>query len=230
MKAYFIPGLGADSRVFKNISLPENFSPIYLEWLLPESDESLETYALRMGEKIDATEPFVLIGLSFGGMIAIEISKTKPPAELVLISTIHVSNELPVLYKVAGKCRLHKLIPVKFFKRASLIKRIFTTETREDKTLLKKMIRSSDPKFIKWAINAILNWKNDVIPDHCVHIHGSSDEILPIKYTHPTHIINQGAHLMVITRAEEINRILAEELAKVIFELQRQEGTKQHKG
>ena len=99
MKAYFIPGLGADCRVFKNIKLPDSFIRINLEWIHPVEEESLESYALRMGEKIDASEPFILIGLSFGGMLAIEISKIKPPVELVLISTIHISDELPILYK-----------------------------------------------------------------------------------------------------------------------------------
>ena len=47
---YFVPGLGANSTIFKYIKLPEEqFEMHFLEWLIPASkDESISSYAKRM--------------------------------------------------------------------------------------------------------------------------------------------------------------------------------------
>ena len=212
MKAYFIPGLGADKTVFRNIESPSSVEPIYMEWIEPGKDESLASYASRLSAGIDTSEPFIIVGLSFGGMIAVEISKYYKPYKLVLISSIPGIQDLPVMYKWAGILRLQKMVPVSLFIKASRLKRFFTTETKEDKIFLQEMIRKTDPKFIKWALNAILQWDNKTLPENCIHIHGKLDGILPINYTHPTHVIPRGGHLMVMNRAREINKILEENL------------------
>ncbi|MBI1343404.1 MAG: alpha/beta hydrolase [Terrimonas sp.] len=209
MKVYFIPGLGADRRVFKHIRLPNGFDPVYLEWLVPEKKESLKHYASRLSESIDDREDFVLCGLSFGGMLASEISMYKKPALLVLISSIPVSSQLPGYYRKAAAIGLHKIIPVSFFKSAALIKRIFTTETEAEKKMLREMIREVDPAFIDWALQAILDWKKEEWPTHYIHIHGASDELLPVRYTKPTHILQKAGHLAVLNQAAGINAILS---------------------
>jgi hypothetical protein len=107
------------------------------------------------------------------------------------------------------------MIPIALMKNASVAKRLFTTETKEDKELLKTIIRESDPEFIRWSLTAVLHWRNEVAPEKLIHIHGSRDEILRMKFTKPTHIIAKAGHLMVMNRAEEINRILEQVLRAI---------------
>ncbi|MEP6749729.1 MAG: alpha/beta hydrolase [Bacteroidota bacterium] len=212
MKVYFVSGLAADSRVFKNIKLPSHCERVFLEWIDPLEKESLKNYALRLAEKIDASEPFGIIGLSMGGMITTEIAREYTPAFTILISSVPSSKQLPFYFKGVGALRLHKLVPVSFVKSASKYKRLFTTESEEDKLLLRDIIRESDSKFIYWAMDAILKWKNEDLPLSYIHIHGTKDEVLPIRFTKPTHVISKGGHLMVMNRAGEINAILNEVL------------------
>ena len=212
MKVYFISGLGADKRVFKNILVPSHCEIIHLDWIPPHKKETLTAYSLRLAKKINVDEPFSLVGLSMGGMIAAEIARNHPPAQLVIISSVPSSEQLPVYFKWAAMVNLHKLVPVTLGKSASIMKRLFTAETKEDKKVLKQIIRESDKKFIRWSVNAILNWKTIELPPSYIHIHGSRDEVLPLRYTQPTHTINKGGHLMIMNRAEEINRILQEVL------------------
>ncbi len=212
MKVYFISGLAADSRVFKHIKLPANCVPVFLEWIAPLKKESLQNYAIRLAGGIDASEPFAIIGLSMGGMITTEIARQYNPAATILISSIPGSSDLPFYFKAAGKLRLHKMVPVAAVKSAAKYKRVFTRETSEDKKMLLSIIQDSDNKFIYWAMDAILQWKSKKPSFPYIHIHGTRDEVLPMRFTQPTHIIKKGGHLMIMTRAREINLILKDAL------------------
>lgn len=210
VKVYLISGLAADYRIFKNLIFPSGIEPVYLDWITPEKDETLKNYALRLAEKIDTSEKFALMGLSMGGMIAVEIAKKFPTVKLILLSSIPVNSHLPFYFGWSRVLRLHKIIPVSWFRYGSIAKRLFTAESAEDKAILKQIIRESDPKFVKWAMDAILHWDNKDLPRDYCHIHGSRDEMLPMRFTKPTHVIPKAGHLMVMNRAEEINGLLAE--------------------
>lgn len=210
MKAYFISGLAADERVFNHIRLPSEIDMSPLRWIPHKRNEKLKEYAFRMAEAIDASQPFLLVGLSMGGMIAVEIAKIVPPVQLILISSVPTYLHFPPSFKLFHLLRLNALVPVKFLKAVSIYKRDLLNDSAEDKEVLKQVIRDSDPAFISWGIEAILGWRNIRIPSSAVHIHGSKDEILPLKYTNPTHIIKGGGHLMIMERAKDINCILTE--------------------
>ncbi len=210
MNVYFIPGLGADKRVFQHIQLPEGFSIKHINWLPPEEGESLLHYAHRLATLIPEEEPFCLVGLSFGGMLATEISKIRKPQKTILIASVQSPEELPFYFRWAAPLNLHNRIPIGWFQQASLAKRIFTTETAEDKELLRKIIQESDPAFLRWAMGAILHWKPEQAPAGKIfHIHGTGDRLLPFRNTKPTHLIKGAGHLMVMNRCSEINQTLA---------------------
>ncbi|MBS1946347.1 MAG: alpha/beta hydrolase [Bacteroidetes bacterium] len=215
MKVYFISGLGADCRVFKHIQLPENCEPVYLEWIRPMNKEPLPHYASRLAEKIDASRPFAVIGLSMGGMVACEIARKLKPAITILLSSVPDSGHLPFYFKIAGKLGLYKAVPIWLIKSTAVIKRSFAAESNTDKVLIRQIIKESDAHFIRWAIGAVLKWKSNSPPDFYIHIHGTRDEVLPIRFTKPTHVIPQAGHLMVMTHSRRINKILAEMLKGV---------------
>lgn len=210
MNVYFIPGLGADKRVFRHIQLPPGFNLQHIDWLRPEPRETLPHYAHRLADQIPGQDPWALVGLSFGGMLATEISKLLHPAKTILIASVSSPDQLPYYFRWSLKFRLHERLPIGIFKHASIAKRIFTTETSEDKELLRRIIIESDPQFLRWAMGAILNWQTEGDPPKVYHIHGTGDRLLPVKYTYPTHLIRGGGHLMVMNRAAEINCLLAE--------------------
>ncbi len=213
MKVYFISGLAADSRVFKHIRLPAHCEAVFLEWIRPSKNESLQHYSLRLAEKINANEPFSIIGLSMGGMMASEIAGRLKPVLTILISSVPSSTHLPFYFKAAGTLRLHKAVPVSLVKSASVVKRFFSAETNEDKDTLRDIIKDSDNYFIRWAMDAIVKWRKETSPSSYIHIHGTGDEVLPIRFTKPTHVIKKAGHLMVMTNAADVNRILKEVLS-----------------
>ncbi|HEX6430497.1 MAG TPA: alpha/beta hydrolase [Niastella sp.] len=214
MKVYFISGLAADKRVFRHIQLPAGCEAVYLDWISPEKEESLPSYALRLAASINREEPFALVGLSFGGMLATEIAKQYKPVVTVLISSVPVSAQLPGYFRIAGKMGLHKIVPISLLKSSAATKRFFSRELMEDKKLLWQIINESDTGLIRWSMHAILNWQNETIPHPVWHIHGTRDEVLPVRYTHPTHTIPKEGHMLVMTSPQIVNEFLAKALTE----------------
>lgn len=213
MNVYFISGIGGDSRLFKHIQLPEDFQIRHVDWITPEEKEPLADYAFRLAEQIDTRQPFILVGTSLGGILAVEIAKRFRPVATILISSVPISAQLPGYYNAARMLRLAEFVPASFVKGVSTFKRLFTRETDDDKQLIRQMIKDGDPRFIKWALGAVLEWQNTAIPQPLWHIHGTRDEVFPFRLTRPSHTIPGGGHLLVISHAAEINRILRDILA-----------------
>lgn len=212
MKAYFISGLGADKKAFQKIKLPQGYEPVFLDWIPPQKKESLSNYAQRLSSLIKSDEEFILIGLSFGGMLASEIAKLHQPLKTIIISSLATSNELPWYFKKAGSIGLHKAVPIKLLKAGSVLKNLMGVASREDKAIILNYARTADPDLVRWSIHAIVNWKQAERLPTIIHLHGSNDRLLPIKYTHPDFIIKGGGHLMIFNKAEEVNKILQQVL------------------
>ncbi len=96
MKIYCISGLGADKRAYQLLQL--NHEMVHLEWITPKKNEPLIEYCFRLGTAINTNEPFGIMGLSFGGLVAIELSKIFNPSFTILLSSIETCQELPLVF------------------------------------------------------------------------------------------------------------------------------------
>jgi hypothetical protein len=209
MKLYAISGLGADQRVFQFLKL--NHEIVTIDWIRPLTNESIENYSKRLSKVINTEESFGLIGVSFGGLIAVEISKVLKPKFTVLVSSVELRNELPFLYKLIGKTGLLKLIPSSLFiLPVPIAMWVFGTE---NKKLLASILKEADLNFYKWAINQLTIWKNTERID-CLKISGQRDKLLPAAVGSKSIVVKDGAHLMIMDKAEEVSVLINEYLAK----------------
>lgn len=200
--------MGADKKAFQKIKLPSAYEPVFLDWIPPQKNESLSNYARRFCSLIKNDDAFILIGLSFGGMLVSEIARLRRPMKAIIISSLASSTELPWYFKGAGRVGLHKAIPIKFLKAGSILKNFMGVRSKEDKVIIYNYAKSADPDLVRWSIQAIVNWNQpDRLPG-IVHLHGSNDRMLPLKYTRPDFIIKGGGHLMIFNKADEVNKIL----------------------
>src|SRR5436190_18262313 len=120
MKQIFIfSGLGADERVFKYLEFP-GCKTTFIKWAVPIENETLQEYAKRLTEQITLEKP-VLIGLSFGGIVATEVSKLIDTEKLILIASAKTFKEIPFYFRIAGKLNLHKLLPANSLKQQSVV-------------------------------------------------------------------------------------------------------------
>jgi pimeloyl-ACP methyl ester carboxylesterase len=201
---YCIGGLGTDEKIFRNLVLP-GWELKHLPWLIPNEKETLEEYASRMIAPVIEENP-ILIGVSFGGMMSIEIARLRPVKKIILISSIKTHRERPKWMGISGKLRLHKITPSKPNKFSENLanKRLGVTNEKE-RDFANSYRRSVDKDYLSWSINQIVTWKNHWQPDNIVHIHGDKDQVFPIKKIKATHIVKDGTHMMVMNRAQEVS-------------------------
>jgi hypothetical protein len=216
---YFISGLGADKRAFQKLVLPENLLIRHIEWVDNSINESLPDYCHKLCIQINTSEPFILVGLSFGGIVAVELSKIIQPEQIILISSISTAAQLPmdrVGYFFIKKLHLYKCIPSFIFKKANAITYwLFGVKKTEEKELLTQIISDTPSTFAKWAMGKILTWENNCKPENIFHIHGTADKLFPIKNIIPDVRIHNGGHFMVYSKADEISRILSNRLKTI---------------
>lgn len=201
---FCISGLGADEHAFSRLII-KNHELKVLPWLKPFKKETIAAYAGRMAELISEPSPIIL-GLSFGGMIAIEIAKQMPVEKIILISSIKTKKELPGWMRLTGKLKLHKILPVKSnrlterFDNAQL-----GVSNKEEKAMVKAYRQNADMEHIAWGVDQILKWQNTFGDARIFHIHGEYDRVFPVRNIIPTHLIKQASHIMILNRASEIS-------------------------
>ena len=211
MTIYFLSGLGANYSAFQYLEFPAGVETVFIDWLVPGKKETIQAYAKRIAEKIDSSKPFILVGLSFGGMLATEVMEFVTPQKTILISSAARRQELPAHYKLAGTLRVNKLFPAAVIKKGNaLINWMMGVSAIRDKKLVQEILAASDPVFSKWAINEIVHWKRRITPANIIRIHGNKDKVLPIINFKPHYVIKKGGHFMVANRAGEISAILAQ--------------------
>jgi pimeloyl-ACP methyl ester carboxylesterase len=210
---YLFSGLGADSRVFMNLDL-SGYNVNYIKWISPNEKEFIEDYAKRLVSQIKTSKP-TLIGLSFGGMVAIEVSKLIGYNKLIIVSSVKTRNELPSYFRIAGTLGLHKLAPLRQFKKPSkLTNWLFGVTDPQDIELLNSIMQDTDLPFFKWAVDRIVNWNNTTGRDRLYHIHGGQDRILPNRFLKSRILIEKGGHLMILNMANDVSVKLREILLK----------------
>jgi hypothetical protein len=208
--------MGVDGRLFKNLKL--NGCMIHhLKWITPIKDEPLPDYAMRLSRSINTAEPFVLIGVSFGGMCCIEIAKQLHPVKTFVISSCKKSDELPLKILFWKHLQVYKKISDKLYiKGAFLLRRRFGVVSKDQSQKFMQMLQAAPPDYFSGAVHCIMRWQNQIVPKSVVHIHGTSDRVLPFKKITCDFTIEGGTHFMIVNRSREINEILNKELEQFV--------------
>lgn len=202
------PGLGASERLFERFHFG-NRKVHVINFLIPQKNETLQHYSRRMAEKIPPGDDFIFIGVSFGGILAQEVSQIVPAKKIILISTIKSTAEKPAYFSLFRLFPLYRMLPEWLMKKTVVwFGNLMIKRSYEDQMFFISLLRESDIRVIRWGIYQTLHWKHrDVLPD-IIHIHGSKDLLFPIKKLRVDHVIEGGNHFMIIQRAPEINVLI----------------------
>lgn len=207
-KIFLIAGLGADTRLYNNIDLGDN-DVIPIDWIEPNETDTLTTYAQKIIYQYLIKDNDIVIGVSLGGMLTVEIAKQVRLSKAILISTIKSIDEAPWYFKFFNAVPIQKLIGGRTLSKLGyFIKPLFGHLNDQDAWLFHDMLKKSSPKFLKWAVAAALKFNNKANIPNVYHLAGDKDLVFNYKKIKDPIIIKGGTHVMVFDKAKQINKIL----------------------
>ncbi|WP_405604541.1 alpha/beta hydrolase [Polaribacter sp. Asnod1-A03] len=207
---YLVPGLAAGPEIFENLNLSEEkYQLHYLKWKKPlAKQETISNYAMRMCEDIKENNP-VLLGVSFGGIMVQEMSKFVDAKQVIIISSIKKSDELPKKFKLAKLTKAYKLFPTKVVSNFEGFAPMFIGKSLKKRAdIYKKYLSVRSDLYLNWSISNVLKWQQEEPIKNVTHIHGTKDHIFPNKNIKDYIEIDGGTHIMILTKAKKISQII----------------------
>jgi pimeloyl-ACP methyl ester carboxylesterase len=207
-----LSGMTTDDRLFhfQKRAFPSLTVPA---WIEPKPDEGLASYAERLALIVDPGIPCFIGGASFGGMVALEMSRHLQAIGCFLIASIRSSNELPWNLRA---CR-----PLTWLGR-----RRGDRLPAANPRLLRPFLSAAawrqigkysqpDAAFLRWASLAVLSWHPSGdwnVPIY--QIHGDRDRTLPCNCTQADVVVPGGDHMLPFTSPHEVNNFLRDRIGR----------------
>jgi pimeloyl-ACP methyl ester carboxylesterase len=209
-----MPGMAANPSIFEFITLDANiFETHWMHWILPLKNESLTDYAKRIVKQINHDNP-VLIGVSFGGVLAQEISKLITLRKLIIVSSVKQTSEIPKHMQFAKETGIYKYIPFGLLNYLDQIEKLPVGDLiRKRIKLYKQFLSVNDKDYLDWAVEKMVCWEQHKPIKNLIHIHGDQDRVFPIKNIENCITVQGGTHIMIINRFRWFN----EHLPKLIL-------------
>lgn len=212
---YTLPGLGFDERIFSKIDFGKS-RVRHLNWIAPGHMEGFTDYAKRIATSIDnKDERVVLIGHSFGGVMAQEIAQYIDVQKIILLSSIKSREEMPWYFRVVSPLGLHRLFTGKLISGTfAWWARSHGYRSSEEQSLFTNMIKRQSDSYLHWALKSLSEWDPSSVPGAKIaHIHGEKDKTFPIHLlTTPYRTVGDGSHFMVYSQAEIVGKMIREEI------------------
>jgi pimeloyl-ACP methyl ester carboxylesterase len=217
----FVPGLGTDYRVFgpliQSMGL-EKASYMVLEHVPPlDKSESMDSYVDRMCERLPKQEAqFVVIGLSLGGMLSVEIAKRVPVKDLIIISSIVHKTQRPFIFNLGSYLPLYHLFSPGFTRWAvPRYARLMGVLTAEEAVIMEDMMHQNADSTLNWGRRAAIHFRNEVWPERYLQIHGTKDFLIYKRGMKPHVWIKGGTHNIVADSALELSELIKERVLKL---------------
>jgi len=206
---YLISGQGSDYRIYKYFKF-QNFDTVHIHYIIPEKNETMKSYAHKLAEQIDTTRRYSIIGVSLGGMLAVEMSEFLHPEEVIIISSAENRKELPYRYRFMKTIPINKLFGGGFLhKVAPLAQIIVEPDSKKERETCKSMLKNKNKVFMKRSIEMIIKWDRISNNSDIIHIHGDNDHTIPLRNVkNPDYIVKEGSHMMTLTNGKFIKSII----------------------
>lgn len=170
----------------------------------------MRDFAETLVSQIDTSETFVLLGVSLGGMLCVELNEFVHPEKTILISSAKNATELPKKYSFQRNFPIYKAVPKALVKGgARILQPIVERDQKMKRDLCEDMLKRKSRTYMKRTVEMIVNWERSETQFPIYQIHGTEDHTLPLKHiVNPQLIIENGSHLMVLTMSLEITAAL----------------------
>ncbi len=215
----FLPGIGANHLLFSKTlaAFPQGKVPA---WQVPLPKESLQHYAKRWASSFQSG-PYVLVGMSFGGMVALELAKWVNTQSVVLLSSCWHSQAIRPYFRRWEK--ISRWLPD--FLMRPLLRTLGPPVTARRQgissaaeiNLLIQMSREIDLPFARWAAFSAATWQCDLPseqqqPYRLFALHGRKDVVIPLVEAPWVEVVEDGRHLLPLTHPDRVNAVIRKAL------------------
>jgi pimeloyl-ACP methyl ester carboxylesterase len=206
---YILAGLGIGPELFENLPAGSGYQFKPVKWLVPSPDESLASYAGRLCSQVDTEKPFLLAGVSFGGIVAMEMAAKLGASKVLLISSIRDKKEGPFYFYwlncFPGKVLLKSVLKLKNLVPQCLVSFAFGVNNANGGDMLRNALNVTDAAFLEWAIIRLLEWERSGFRGRVIQIHGAKDRLFPIKSMRPDVVVPDAGHLLIYTHGTSVS-------------------------
>jgi pimeloyl-ACP methyl ester carboxylesterase len=177
-----------------------------LPWLDPVGSPNLASYAKVYVQQDLLADTDLIVGFSYGGMLATEISTLTQIPYLLISIAQHPKQFNPLLRLLRPMARW---VP-KFLLNQSnfVIEAFFGCTTPQAKSLLRETLKATDPILAQQFLLHLAQWQGtDTQP--MLQIHGQKDRLIR---PHPScTFLIEGGHFAVFEQGKQISQILAQQ-------------------
>lgn len=223
MRFHLITGFGLDRRAFAPLELPPDRFVLH-DLIPPLPGESLKEHALRMADSMARDSGFgpgdVVGGISFGGMLALEMARATRTRGLILIASSthprHIRKRFLLWSHIAPHApdflikRVFALIPW-VLKRQNML-------TPEGQTLLTAIMTDFPADFLRGFPPMIRTWEGCPPTVPLRQIHSGGDWLIRLNGEAKDLTVVKGRnHLITVSHPEAVRKFLLdayEEFAK----------------
>jgi pimeloyl-ACP methyl ester carboxylesterase len=220
MKVYTLPGLGYDHQIFSKLRFGK-CNVKHWDWIEPLKSESIQSYATRISHEITEGDlDLVLVGHSFGGVVAQEIAAQKKLPWIILIGSVTSRAEIPIWLKMLKPLRISNIITTRLAIKTFFIwGRSHDFRDPEHLSIFEYALTQLSDTYLQWALRAISQWTppRQSSSTKIYRIHGTSDETFAIKrIAKPDFTIEGGSHIALFVMPQKVQSAIDYFLAHVI--------------
>jgi pimeloyl-ACP methyl ester carboxylesterase len=204
-----LPGLGADARLLapQAAAFPGLVVP---PWIDPKKSEPLPAYAARLASSLPITHDTIVGGISFGGMLALEMARHTSPRAVILIASCRHPRAISAAARRFASVGLRLPLPNFASRLAPLAIPALGPMGDEERRIILAMVDAVPLSFMRWGGRAILEWEGcESLPCPVFHIHGRRDRIIPIKAVAPDVTVPGAGHVVNLTHPAAVNAFIA---------------------
>lgn len=209
-------GMGADASVllpqsldFPNLTVPD--------WLTPHECDDLTSYCSRMAESLSLTQPCIVGGASFGGIIALEMTRHLDALACILIGSVRGPHQLPMRIRM-----LRPFTPALDITPLTLLQKSAASSALAARNAgakhlagVARQFSGADADVLRWSARQILAWDSTYDDVDVRHIHGDRDNVFPVSCVEPDEIVIGGGHVISMTHAPQVNKFLRKHISQI---------------
>ena len=209
-------GMGADASVFlpQSLAFPNLIIP---DWLTPNDSDDLTSYCSRMADSLSLTRPCVIGGASFGGIIALEMTRHLDALACILIGSVRGPHQLPKRIRMLRPFSpALDITPLTLLQKSAASSAIAARNAGAKHLAgVARQFSDADADVLRWSARQILSWDSTYDDVDVRHIHGDCDNVFPVSCVEPDEIVAGGGHVISMTHGPQVNEFLRKHISYI---------------